>query len=49
MQVTEIHEKNKMKVLFEFALASKAIMGLEKDWMVSVDKTDKAISAYYGI
>ena len=42
-----IHQES--DVIPENVDAIRAIMGLEKDWMVSVDKTDKAISAYYGI
>ena len=42
-----IHQES--DVIPENVDAIRAIMGLEKDWKVSVDKTDKAISAYYGI
>lgn len=42
-----IHQES--DVIPENVDAIRAIMGMENDWKVSVDKTDKAISAYNGI
>ena len=42
-----IHQES--DVIPENVDAIRAMMDLEKDWMVSVEKTDKAISAYYGL
>ena len=42
-----IHQES--DVIPENVDAIRAMMDIEKDWMISVEKTDKAISAYYGL
>ncbi len=42
-----IHQES--DVIPENIDAIRALMGIERDWKISVEKTDSAISAYYGI